>query len=428
MAVMSSALAAVALAAGTPAAFVQAALPGSQSFSATGSNQTFTVPSGVIAVVVDLFGARGGTSVVESPPPHANGGETTGTLSTTPGQAIEVVVGSHGANGTANGAGAGGFNGGGDGSTDADGCCPGGAGGGGATDVRTGACTSAQSCDAAKRVLVAGGGGGAGGGANAGEAGGAGGGTTGVAGSDVASAATGGGGGTQTSPGSGGTGTSAGTQGDTPSVGDGGPGGGVGGGGGGGWHGGGGGASDATPNGAGGGGGSSFAGASPSHLTQGNSTASADGSAAIYWLTWTPASPTAGQLVTLTSHLGAAAAGGTETFKDGSTTLCSSVTVASDGTAECSATLASGSHTVTATYTDQPSPGQAQFDGLFETSVILVSAATPIATASPAATPAVSAPSTGSAPTKGSELIAALMIFVGSCVALAAAVPHRRRQ
>src|SRR6202035_2487214 len=134
---------------------------------------------------IDLFGARGGTSAVATPPARAEGGETTATLATTPAQAVEVAVGVHGHDGSSNGGAAGGFNGGGDGSTDVDGCCPGGAGGGGAPDVRTGTCASAQSCDASARALVAGGGGGAGGGATAGEPGGAGGGTTGVAGAGV---------------------------------------------------------------------------------------------------------------------------------------------------------------------------------------------------------------------------------------------------
>jgi hypothetical protein len=409
-------VAALGVATSHSAVLVEAAPAGSESFLATGGNQTFTVPTGVSAVIVDLFGARGGTSAVATPPARADGGETTATLATTPAQAVEVVVGLHGHAGSSNGGAAGGFNGGGDGSTDVDGCCPGGAGGGGATDVRTGTCASTQSCDASGRALVAGGGGGAGGGASAGEPGGAGGGTDGVAGTDVAAGgATGGGGASQAAPGDAGAGTAAGVVGDTPLVGDGGgAGGGVGGGGGGGLHGGGSGASDGAPNGAGGGGGSGFSG-SLGNSTQG-ANIGADGSAVFYWLTWTPSAPTSVQQVTLTSHVGTAAAGGTVTFTDGTTTLCSAVLVASDGTATCMATLATGNHGVTATYTDAPSPGQAQFNALVETSTVPVSEPTP---------PTPPVPPTGAGPTSG--LAAEMLIVAGLGLALTATVGRRRR-
>jgi hypothetical protein len=414
----ASVMAAFALAIALPTA-VEAAPSGSQTFTSTGGNQTFTVPAAVNALIADLFGAPGGTTDVTNPPARANGGETTATLSTTPGQAIEVVVGAHGVGGTSNGAGAGGFNGGGDGSTDGDGCCPGGAGGGGASDVRTGACASTLTCDASARAIVAGGGGGAGGGADAGEPGGAGGGTTGADGTPVPATSTAGGGGTQSNPGAAGTGSSAGTVGDTPLVGDGGPGGGVGGGGGGGWHGGGGGASTDAPDGAGGGGGSSFAG-SPSNLSQGTNTLNPDGIATFYWLTWSPSAPTPSQQVTLTSHVGAAASGGTETFTDGSTTLCSSVPVGLDGTAVCTATLALGSHAVTATYTDQPDPGQIQFNGLDEVSTVTVVPAPP--------PPTPSTPATGASPTTRMDTALGVGLSTGGLIFITVAAACRRRR
>jgi len=193
-------------------AAVPAALPmgafaatGVATFSATGTNQAFTVPAGVSGIVAELFGARGGAGFVApftvpvSSQPGADGGHATATLAVTPGQNLEVAVGGHGIDGAA-----GGFNGGGDGSVGPGGCCSGG-GGGGATDVRAGACATTLTCGLVDRVLVAGGGGGAGGGSNATTTGGAGGGTAGAAGADsIAPVASGGGGGAGPSGGGGG--------------------------------------------------------------------------------------------------------------------------------------------------------------------------------------------------------------------------------
>ncbi|MFN2581891.1 MAG: Ig-like domain-containing protein [Candidatus Dormibacteria bacterium] len=392
---------------------------GFQSFAETGGPQAFTVPQGVDSVIVDLFGAAGGTTDVTQPPAVAPGGETTETVATTT-SALEVVVGGRGVDGTANGAGPGGFNGGGDGSTDVDGCCPGGAGGGGATDVRSGSCASGLTCTVGDRVAVAGGGGGAGGGADQGEPGGAGGGTTGANGSDATDSsgtATGGGGANQTMPGVAGTGSAAGTVGDTPDMGDGGPGGGgVGGGGGGGWHGGGSGASTNAPNGAGGGGGSGFASA-PSNL-QGAQFSTGDGSAVVYWLTSSSLSPSSGTPVTLTAHVAADAAGGTETFTEGSAVLCSAVPVASDGTAQCASSFAAGSHTISAAYTDQPTPRQAQFNGLSESTTI---------TAVPVIPPT---PATGARPAPPATLLGVVLAggVASLSVAVAAYTSTRRRR
>ena len=402
---------------------------GSATFSATGADQSFTVPAGVTGLVADVFGARGGAGVAVTgtgtlTQPGASGGEASATLSVTPNQVIEVAVGGHGvdASGTPFAtAGAGGFNGGGDGSIDpSSGCCPGG-GGGGATDVRTGACATTLTCDVTTRVLVAAGGGGAGGGTDAVEPGGDGGGATGGNGTNSPGGATGGTGATATTAGAGGTGSAAGSPGDQIAA-TGGQGGGGGGGGGGGLHGGGGGAADNTPDGAGGGGGSGLLPVTgPGHMASGVNNA--DGSATFYWMTASPAAPIVGQTVTLTSQLPVAAAGGTETFTNGATVLCASVTVAADGSATCSAVLPMGSNSVTATYT-----GTAQLLGLTETTLVPVAAAP---TAAPTATPAatsVPVPVTGASgatprgPSRGWVWVA-----VGVLLLALAAVPGRFR-
>lgn len=76
----------------------------SQTFSATGGVQTWTVPAGVDHVYVDIAGAQGGAG-------YGGGGagaELTGTLSVTPGQQLSVLVGTMGANGRQYSAGGGG--------------------------------------------------------------------------------------------------------------------------------------------------------------------------------------------------------------------------------------------------------------------------------------------------------------------------------
>ncbi|MEU2005586.1 glycine-rich protein [Rhodococcus sp. NPDC019627] len=201
-------------------------------FAFTGGAQSFTVPEGITSLDVTATGARGGNagSIL-----GGVGAVATRTLPVTPGDALYVLVGGNGGDGT----GAAGFNGGGVGGTGAG-------GGGGASDVRTG------TGELADRQIVASGGGGAGdtyigGGGNlapnapAGQAGGGGG---------------AGGGGQADAGGVGGNG------GDNPDgaaglVGVGGAGSETGGGGGGGWFGGGGGAENFG--GGGGGGGSSYA-------------------------------------------------------------------------------------------------------------------------------------------------------------------------
>ena len=114
---------------------------GSQTFTFTGAQQTFTVPNGVTSISVDAYGAQGGSN---SPSTNTNyGGRVQADITVTPGATIYVYVG-----GQPNGL-TGGFNGGGNGES-------GGQGGGGASDLRIGGTTYND------RVIVAGGAGGGG--------------------------------------------------------------------------------------------------------------------------------------------------------------------------------------------------------------------------------------------------------------------------
>ena len=152
-------------------------------FSFTGDTQSFTVPSGVTRMTIDVRGAQGGgTPDVKG----GLGGEATQTIPVTPGAVLQVRVGGMGAD-VNNGA-AGGFNGGGNGTRENGG------GGGGASEV--------------EGLIVAGGGGG-GGNEKAGDkpaSGGSGGGLAGGDGVDPNGGSLAGKGGTQNGPGAGGTG------------------------------------------------------------------------------------------------------------------------------------------------------------------------------------------------------------------------------
>lgn len=113
----------------------------SQVFNYTGAQQTFTVPAGVTSIIVDAYGAQGGSN---SPSTNINyGGYVQATLAVTPGSTIYVNVGEQ-PNGLT-----GGWNGGGNGETA-------GKGGGGASDIRIGGTTLND------RMVVAGGAGGGG--------------------------------------------------------------------------------------------------------------------------------------------------------------------------------------------------------------------------------------------------------------------------
>ena len=113
-----------------------------------GAVQTYTVPARVTQVVIEAWGAQGGTLACACPGDGTggSGGHVSGTLAVTPGETLSVRIGGTGLSDLFGSAG--GFNGGGAGGN--------GAGGGGATDVRQGGDTLSD------RVLVAGGGGGAG--------------------------------------------------------------------------------------------------------------------------------------------------------------------------------------------------------------------------------------------------------------------------
>ena len=123
-------------------------------FSYTGAEQTYTVPAGVTSVVVECWGAQGGTSY----PGYdgymnlgGKGGYAKGRLAVTPGEILRVYVGGKGGDGGLQStSGVGGFNGGGHSrnTTNHNG------GGGGASDVRQGGSALAN------RKIVAGGGGG----------------------------------------------------------------------------------------------------------------------------------------------------------------------------------------------------------------------------------------------------------------------------
>ena len=134
-------------------------------FTYTGDYYSWTVPSGVTSLTVDLRGARGGNGIYPSCTNGSAGGsgglggKVTGVLSVTSSSTIFFYVGGRGEDGItlkANG----GFNGGGgagydNGSAVSGPCFPG--TGGGASDIRTAEGTLST------RLIVAGGGGGAGG-------------------------------------------------------------------------------------------------------------------------------------------------------------------------------------------------------------------------------------------------------------------------
>ncbi len=208
-------------------------------FAPTDGPQTFTVPAGVVSVLIETVGARGGGSN------GANAGRAVARVSVVPGTLLTVRVG-----GAGQADGAGGFNGGG-GSTGT-----GGSGGGGATSVH----------DGATPLVIAGGGGGGGvPSTGGGGRGGLGGGLTAGDASTVIAGGRPGRGGGQLTGGAGGAagGSATATDGTAGTAGMGGTGGSdqpgvLGGGGGGGGYFGGGGGGGGTPGTGGGGGGSSF--------------------------------------------------------------------------------------------------------------------------------------------------------------------------
>ena len=73
---------------------------GSQTFSYTGSQQTFAVPSGVTTITIKMWGAQGGSggyySYSSSCGTGGKGGYSTGNLSVTAGSTVYVYVGGKG--------------------------------------------------------------------------------------------------------------------------------------------------------------------------------------------------------------------------------------------------------------------------------------------------------------------------------------------
>ena len=128
---------------------------GSQTFSYTGSAQTFTVPSSVASITVDVAGTEGMLNLGSGSTP-GYGGRVQCTIPVTSSQVLQVNVGGGGIVSNS-----GGFNGGAAGGASNITASEGG-GGGGASDIR-------QSPYALSNILVvAGGGGGAGGDRNSG--------------------------------------------------------------------------------------------------------------------------------------------------------------------------------------------------------------------------------------------------------------------
>ncbi len=261
-------------------------------FNYTGAQQSYTVPSCVSSITIDISGAQGGGDASN---PGGLGGRVVATIPVSAGQTFYVYVGSNPGNTNP-----GGYNGGGNGAGSGLG-----AGGGGASDVRFGGTAVTD------RIIVGGGGGGSS--SNGGQSlGGAGGGMTGASGTlggnpwacSQLTVATGG---TQSAGGLGGTSVSCAWNGANGTLGNGGAGYPVYtcGGGGGGYYGGGG-----AHNGCAGGGGSSYTSGSFASITH------------------TQGYQTGNGVVIITENSGALGAGpisGTDSLCDGSTATYSTV-------------------------------------------------------------------------------------------------------
>ena len=236
------------------------ALAETKSFTYTGGEQEFKVPSGITSVHVEAVGGAGGVGGHFFSPVGGSGGVgavVSGVLAVTPGKTLYVEVGGDGEPGLfaeAEGLGFGGFNGGADSGEIHE---PGlGGGGGGASDVRTVSRAEAATT-LGSRLLVAAGGGGGGAGQclSATGSGGAGGNAEepGGSGSECSNSGGGAGAGTSTEGGEGGAAGEFGSNGNMGTAGDGGTDTEAGGGGGGGFYGGGGGGSGGNAGGGGGG-------------------------------------------------------------------------------------------------------------------------------------------------------------------------------
>ncbi|MBQ6726353.1 MAG: hypothetical protein IJQ89_07220, partial [Bacteroidales bacterium] len=222
-------------------------------FRYTGDVQTYTVPSGVTSITMQVWGAQGGDQTAYGGSYYGGkGGYSEGVMSVSTGDVLNVYVGGKGQNGATSvtSTTAGGWNGGGSCAANTTSSYFRAGGGGGATDIRV------NSNSLYARAIVAGGGGGAAYGASSGTvSGGNGGGTNGTQGTSSGYNTRMGGYGTQTAGGAAGTNTPGnGTAGNFGEGGTGGGGAASGGGGGAGWYGGGGGNYGSASAGCGGGG------------------------------------------------------------------------------------------------------------------------------------------------------------------------------
>ncbi len=366
----------------------------------TAGTDTFTVPAGVSQLGLDVFGAQGGGAaddLVDGP--GGLGGEATATLAVTAGETLEISVG-----------GVGGYGGG----THPD-------GGGGASDVRSGSCAAALNCALSAREVVAGGGGGGGGCSQFfgdhcaedgpppqffGGFGGAGSGADGVAGDAQPGCSTGsGGGGTATAGGAGGSAENDGIAqpGGSGVLGFGGGGGSqgvTGGSGGDGYYGGGGGAStgNTTCNGGAGGGGSGFI--TSASITAATATGVQSGAGKVVVSTLTGMKTSTGLkassdpvavrgevIYTATVTAKRPIEGGTVRFYDGGTVIpgCANQGIGNESAATCEVSYAVlGAHSITASYSGDPTFLASISPALTETvnparstATALVSSATP---------------------------------------------------
>lgn len=186
---------------------VALAEPGSQTFSYTGAQQIFTVPSGVSTITIKAWGAQGGGEPADGLwGDGGKGGYSTGDASVSPGSTIYIEVGQQGFSTHSSYA----YNGGGGGTATTGVVTMEGFSGGGATHVaKESGILSTLSSNVSNILLVAGGGGGAGGSQRSTwpqfiADGGAGGGSSGIDGSEGgASSRPGGDGGTQSAGGAG---------------------------------------------------------------------------------------------------------------------------------------------------------------------------------------------------------------------------------
>jgi len=139
---------------------ISSAFAQTTTYNYTGGIQTYTVPSGLSSVGIDMAGAQGGNSYATASYGFGGaGGRVQCNLAVSGGEVLYLYVGGVGANGSGSGSGdaAGGYNGGGNGGTDNYG-----GGGGGASDIRLAGGIAVGTYTTTNRVIVAGGGGGCG--------------------------------------------------------------------------------------------------------------------------------------------------------------------------------------------------------------------------------------------------------------------------